>query len=89
MSASFMISLFLGFKGYTVTGGNITGYWILEGIGEECNEHREYQIAVSDAAELDELRRYLGKLARQLNEQSVFCTIDGRAFLLKAAAKGK
>jgi hypothetical protein len=34
------------FTGYTVTSGNITGYWKDQSGCEECNEHREYQVAI-------------------------------------------
>ena len=34
------------YGGYTVTGGNITGYWKRSDGAEECNEHRAYQVAI-------------------------------------------
>jgi hypothetical protein len=72
------------FNGYTVTAGNITGYWTRRGTEEECNEHREYQIAIASTAELEKLRNYLAKLAWRLKERTLFCNIQGRAFLVGA-----
>ena len=73
------------FKGYTVTAGSITGYWVRRSKDEECNEHREYQIAISSADGLEKLRDYLARLASRLKERTIFCTIHGDAFLVRAA----
>jgi hypothetical protein len=77
--------LLSSFGGYTVTSGNITGYWLGSSIGEECNEHREYQIAIARPEHLVKLGDYLGRLARELNERTIFCTMHGEAFLISAA----
>ena len=73
------------FGGYTVTAGSITGYWLKADRSEECNEHREYQIAISNSEHLARLHEYLATLARQLKERTIFGTLNGTAFLINAA----
>jgi hypothetical protein len=78
------------FSGYTVTSGSITGYWQRDGGREECNEHREYQIAVRPRDGRKILERYVANLARELGEESVYVTFDGEALLISGQAdKGK
>jgi len=80
----FLIS---NFGGYTVASGNITGYWMRSLRQEECNEHREYQIAISGTADFEKLTEYLARLAAQIKEQTVFCTMGGTAFLIRKKSK--
>ncbi len=70
------------FEGYTVTSGNITGYWMKLHSEEECNEHRRYEIASSDRKKKDALKQRLARLAAELGEESIFCQEDGAAFLI-------
>ena len=72
------------FSGYTVTSGNITGYWKGHRHEEECNEHREYQIAIHRPNQRAILEKYLAHLAWELNEESVYLTFEGKAFLILA-----
>lgn len=72
------------FTGYTVTSGNITGYWKRDGLEEECNEHREYQVAIHRPDQHAILEKYLAHLAWELNEDSVYLTFNGKAFLISA-----
>ena len=72
------------FTGYTVTAGNITGYWNGPGSREECNEHREYQIAIDQTAKRALFEKYLAQLARELNEETLYLTFEGKALLVSA-----
>jgi len=76
------------FGGYTAASGNITGYWVRPKGREECNEHREYQIAISSEQELNTLTGHLSGLASALGEQTIFCTVQGVAFLIAASKLG-
>ena len=76
------------FTGYTVTSGNITGYWKDQSVCEECNEHREYQVAIDQPAKQSLLEKYLAQLARELNEKTVYLTFDGKARLITSAKSG-
>jgi hypothetical protein len=75
------------FGGYTVASGSITGYWIGSSRKEECNEHREYQIAISSTADFEKLTNYLSTLADQIREETIFCAMSGRAFLIRKKRK--
>jgi hypothetical protein len=74
------------FSGYTVASGNITGYWRREGRNEDCNEHREYQIALNGEKERLSLEKRVSNLAKELGEQTIFCQVNGRAYLIQAEA---
>src|SRR5688500_10055507 len=76
--------LLANFDGYTVASGNITGFWKGSGKWEECNEHREYQIAVTGVEQRSRLEDYVGHLAGELKERTIFCTMNGSAFLIRA-----
>ena len=77
------------FTGYTVTAGNITGYWKGSGSKEECNEHRQYEIAFSSVEKLSVLENYLAHLAWELGEKTIYLTTAGRAVLISAKRKAK
>jgi hypothetical protein len=77
------------FTGYTVTAGNITGYWKGTGSREECNEHRQYEIAFSSFDKLSMLENYLAHLAWELGEKTIYLTTAGRAVLISAKRKAK
>src|SRR5688572_33257787 len=66
------------FTGYTVTAGSITGYWKGSGATEECNEHRQYEIAFSSLGTLSILEGYLAHLAWELGENRIYLTTAGR-----------
>ena len=70
------------FSGYTVTTGNISGYW-KDGAGnEQYGEHREYRIAFSDPDDISALQDYICALAKEIREESVYCEINNQAWLL-------
>ena len=77
------------FTGYTVTAGNITGYWKGTGSKEECNEHRQYEIAFSSIGKLSVLEKYLAHLAWELGEKTIYLTTGGRAVLISAKEKDR
>jgi hypothetical protein len=77
--------LLQNFKGYTVTTGNISGYW-LSGGKEHYGEHREYKVAFSDRSKVPGLERYIAALAVEIGEQTVYCELGDEAFLLSAKA---
>ena len=77
------------FTGYTVTAGNITGYWKGTGSKEECNEHRQYEIAFSSIGKLTVLEKYLAHLAWELGEKTIYLTTGGRAVLISAKEKDR
>jgi hypothetical protein len=73
------------FQGYTVAAGSITGYWMRSSKKEECNEHREYQIAVVETNGLKTLIKTLSRLARSLGERDIYVSMNGKAFLVSAS----
>lgn len=76
--------LLTNFHGYTVASGNITGYWRQEGEKQEtCNEHQEYQIALRNRADRNRLEKHLRELRRELEEETIYCVFNGKAFLLR------
>ena len=77
--------LLIHFNGYTVASGNITGYWQHER-QEECNEHRQYQIAFNRTKDRLSLESHLSKLASELGEKTIYCQFGGKAFLIRAIA---
>ena len=77
------------FTGYTVTAGSITGYWKGTGSKEECNEHRQYEIAFSSIGKLSILEKYLAHLAWELGEKTIYLTTAGRAVLISAKQKDR
>ena len=83
-ASEFHAFLISRFGGYTVASGNITGYWLRSNQEEECNEHREYQIAIQDPQAFRELSEYLSALARELEERSIYCQANGEAFTIEA-----
>jgi hypothetical protein len=76
--------LLQNFTGYTVTTGNISGYWISCG-HEHYGEHREYKVAFSDPSKVPSLERYVAVLAAEIGEQTVYWEIGDEAYLLAAA----
>ena len=74
------------FTGYTVTAGNISGYWKDESGREQYGEHREYKIAFSDERQIPPVEKHIAHLAAELGEEFIYCEYDDRAFLLRAEA---
>ena len=72
------------FTGYTVTTGNISGYWKDESGHEQYGEHREYKIAFSDEAQIAPVEKHISHLAAELGEEFIYCEYDDHAFLLRA-----
>lgn len=70
------------FSGYTVTTGNISGYWKDAAGHEQYGEHREYRIAFSDPDDISALQDYICALAADIDEESVYCEINNQAWLL-------
>jgi hypothetical protein len=73
------------FKGYTVASGNITGYWQRGTQEEQCNEHRQYQVAFKKDEDRTTLERRLSHLATELEEETIFCQFEGEAFLIRGS----
>lgn len=72
------------FSGYTVTTGNISGYWKGENGREQYGEHREYKVAFSNHEKIVALENYIARLASEIGEETVYFEIDDRAWLLHA-----
>jgi hypothetical protein len=70
------------FSGYTVTTGNISGYWKDARGNEQYGEHREYRIAFSDPDDISALQDYICALASEIGEESVYCEVNNQAWLL-------
>jgi hypothetical protein len=70
------------FRGYTVASGNITGYWQRGRPEEQCNEHRQYQVAFKSDQDRVLLEEHLSNLAAELGEETIFCEFEGEAFLI-------
>ena len=83
-ASEFHAFLISRYGGYTVASGSITGYWLRSNQEEECNEHREYQIALKDQKALEGLSEYLSALARELSERTIYCQANGEAFIIEA-----
>ena len=71
------------FNGYTVASGNITGYWQRGTEEEQCNEHRQYQVAFKKDKDRFCLEKHLASLATELGEKTVFCQFGSEAFLIR------
>jgi hypothetical protein len=60
------------FGGYTASAGNIFGYW-KDGKGQESyGEHKEYKVGLVDDRRADDLKRYIGRLAKDLDEECIY-----------------
>jgi hypothetical protein len=78
------VHLFLmeNFGGYTATSANLFGYWKEEDGGHTYGEHREFVVALPDGKGLLELKEFLGKTARTLDEKCLYFEHAGQAILL-------
>jgi len=72
------------FGGYTATSANLFGYWKEEGGEHTYGEHREFVVALPNDKGLPELKEFLGKTARMLDEKCLYFEVAGVAVLLYA-----
>lgn len=70
------------FGGYTAAAGNIFGYWKDASEKVTYGEHREFTVAVEDHQQLENLKAFLGGLARKLEEESIYVEIGGESTLI-------
>ena len=76
------------FGGYTATAANLFGYWKEEGGEHSYGEHREFVVALPDDKGLPELKDFLGRTARTLEEKCIYFEVAGVAVLLYGAPNG-
>jgi hypothetical protein len=69
------------FSGYTVTAGNISGYWKTNGY-EQYGEHREYKVAFEDDSKIEVLEKHIADLGAEIGEEMVYCELGNRAVLI-------
>ncbi len=72
------------FGGYTATSANLFGYWKEEDGEHTYGEHREFVVALPNDKGLPELKEFLGKTARMLDEKCLYFEVAGVAVLLYA-----
>lgn len=72
------------YGGYTVTSGNIFGYWRASG-REFYGEHRLYTVAFLGKQRIPSLERFLARLARSMGEQCIYLETGEDAWLVFAA----
>lgn len=60
------------FGGYTAASGNIFGYWKDDQGRESYGEHKEYKVGLSEDDKADALKRYIGRLANELDEECIY-----------------
>jgi len=89
------VHLFLmeNFGGYTATSANLFGYWKEEDGQQTYGEHREFVVALPDDRGLPELKEFVGRIGRTLEEKCIYFEVAGEAVLLygqtnAAAANG-
>jgi transcriptional antiterminator Rof (Rho-off) len=76
--------LIRNFRGYTVSFGNISGYWKDSEGREQYGEHREYKVALSDKNGRERLEAFLARLAADLREECVYLELPEGAWLIRA-----
>jgi hypothetical protein len=74
------------FGGYTATSANLFGYWKEEDGEHTYGEHREFVVALPNDKGLPELKEFLGKTARMLDEKCLYFEVAGVAVLLYAGS---
>jgi len=70
------------FGGYTVTAGNIFGYWKNARGEVDYGEHRVYTVAFPGTEKISMLERFLAKLASDIGEESVYLETGEDAWLI-------
>ena len=74
------------FGGYTASAGNIFGFWRNEETGREYyGEHREYKVSFRGRDRITMLQRFLGELATELGERTIYLEYGEDAWLVCAA----
>src|SRR3954471_12492935 len=68
------------FGGYTAAAGNIFGYWVEPGGGVSYGEHRQFMVALGRDDQIEGLKQFLAKIARELEEHSILLQL-GRVVL--------
>lgn len=76
------------FGGYTASAGNIFGFWRDEQTGREFyGEHREYKVSFRGRDRRAMLQRFLGRLAGELGEETIYLEHGEDAWLVYASEK--
>ena len=70
------------FGGYTATSATVFGYWKDEDGENSYGEHREFTVALPDDRCLGELKEFLARTAREMQEQCLYVEVAGVATLL-------
>jgi len=70
------------FGGYTATSANLFGYWKDDSGGNSYGEHREFTVALTDETKLPELKAFLGRTARELDEECLYVEVAGEVILI-------
>ncbi len=77
--------LLKNFGGYTASAGNIFGFWRDEKAGPEWyGEHREYKVSFRGQNRVAMLQRFLGRLASELDEETIYLEYGEDAWLVHA-----
>jgi hypothetical protein len=70
------------FQGYTVTAGNISGYWKTPDGHDQYGEHREYKVGFGSEEKIQELEEFLAKLGREIEEDCIYFETGEQAWLI-------
>lgn len=70
------------FGGYTVTAGNIFGYWKGERRDLFYGEHRLYSVAFSGKGRIPALQSFLADIAAKMREQCIYLECGEDAMLV-------
>jgi len=74
------------FGGYTASAGNIFGFWRDDQTGREFyGEHREYKVSFRGRDRVSMLQRFLGRVASELDEETIYLEYGEDAWLVHAA----
>jgi hypothetical protein len=72
------------FDGYTAAAGNLFGYWKEDNGQESYGEHRQFTVALTGDGKIEELKAYLGRLAREMDEECIYLEAGDRVSLIYA-----
>jgi hypothetical protein len=70
------------FGGYTATAANVFGYWKDDAGASSYGEHREFTVALVEDERLGVLKEFLGRTAREMEEESLYVVVGGVAMLV-------
>src|SRR5689334_369854 len=73
------------FGGYTAAAGNIFGYWKDDQGRESYGEHKEYKVGLPNDGRVDELKRYIARLARDIGEECIYFEYGKHALFIYGA----